>query len=71
MDSLVPLSETTDIGLLEGVINDQTTILKTVYGEDVDVAQIPQIWTLCELILEGHLSRSLTNSRSRGGGILR
>jgi len=48
--SIVPLSETTDIDLLEGVINDQTTILKTVYGEDIDIAQVPQIWTLCELI---------------------
>lgn len=54
--SAVPLSETTDIGLLEGVINDQTTILKTVYGEDADVAQIPQIWTLCKLTMEVFLS---------------
>lgn len=49
----LPLSETTDIGLLEGVINDQTTILKTVYGEDADVAQIPQIWTLYQEV-EGY-----------------
>jgi hypothetical protein len=45
---VVPLSETTNIDLLEEVINDQTTILKTVYGDDVDVAEIPQIWTLCK-----------------------
>jgi hypothetical protein len=49
---IVPLSETTNIQLLEEVIDDQTTILKTVYGDNVDVADIPQIWTLCMSTLE-------------------
>ncbi|EKM75377.1 hypothetical protein AGABI1DRAFT_132277 [Agaricus bisporus var. burnettii JB137-S8] len=49
----LPLSETTDIELLEGVIDDQTTILKTVFGSDVDLLQIPQIWTLYQEV-EGY-----------------
>ncbi|KXN92531.1 hypothetical protein AN958_05386 [Leucoagaricus sp. SymC.cos] len=49
----LPLSENTNIQLLEEVINDQTQILKTVYGQDVDVAQIPQIWTLYQEV-EGY-----------------
>ena len=42
----VPLSETTDISLLENVIGNQTLILETVYNI-TDVSVIPQIWTLC------------------------
>ena len=43
----VPLSETTDISLLESVIGNQTLILQTVYNT-TDVSMIPQIWTLCQ-----------------------
>lgn len=43
----VPLSEDTNIQLLEGVIADQAEILKEVYDTD-DVSSIPQVWTLCE-----------------------
>ncbi|KAF9529105.1 hypothetical protein CPB83DRAFT_283981 [Crepidotus variabilis] len=42
----LPLSEDTNIDLLEGVIVNQTKIFKQVYGEDIDPATIPQIWTL-------------------------
>ena len=42
----VPLSETTDVSLLESVIRNQTLILQTVYNT-TDVSEIPQIWTLC------------------------
>ncbi|KAF5353373.1 hypothetical protein D9756_008047 [Leucocoprinus leucothites] len=51
--STVPLSENTNIELLEEVINDQTTILKTVYGENIDVSEVPQIWTLYQEV-EGY-----------------
>lgn len=46
---IVPLSEGTNIALLEQVIQDQTAILKDVYGQDLDVSTIPQIWALCKL----------------------
>ena len=46
----VPLSETTDISLLESVIGNQTLILQTVYNT-TDVSMIPQIWTLCQFQL--------------------
>ena len=46
----VPLSETTDISLLESVIGNQTLILKTVYNT-TDISVIPQIWTLCQFQL--------------------
>lgn len=55
----MPLSEETNIGLLEEVIEDQTNILKTVYGSDVDVAKIPQIWTLCEFSLRNTFEMAL------------
>ncbi|KAH6914482.1 hypothetical protein BKA70DRAFT_1261570 [Coprinopsis sp. MPI-PUGE-AT-0042] len=32
---------------VEGVIADQANIFKQVFGEDYDVASIPQVWTLC------------------------
>lgn len=44
---LVPLSETTNIALLEGVIGNQTEILQKVYNSS-DVSAIPQIWALCK-----------------------
>ena len=46
----VPLSETTDVSLLESVIGNQTLILQTVYNT-TNVAMIPQIWTLCQFRL--------------------
>ena len=46
-EPLVPLSETTDISLLESVVGNQTQILQTVYNT-TDVSAIPQIWTLCQ-----------------------
>ncbi|KAF8889126.1 hypothetical protein BD779DRAFT_1672064 [Infundibulicybe gibba] len=49
----LPLSETTNIGLLQQVISDQTDILKQVYGNDTDVSTIPQIWTLYQEV-EGY-----------------
>ncbi|KAF8889120.1 hypothetical protein BD779DRAFT_1662212 [Infundibulicybe gibba] len=42
----LPLSETTNIALLQQVISDQTNILTRVYGNDTDVSDIPQIWAL-------------------------
>ncbi|KAF8999865.1 hypothetical protein BDQ17DRAFT_1427597 [Cyathus striatus] len=42
----LPLSETTNIALLEDVIGNQTQILEDVYGNDTDVSKIPQIWAL-------------------------
>ncbi|KXN92532.1 hypothetical protein AN958_05387 [Leucoagaricus sp. SymC.cos] len=42
----LPLSEETNIALLEQVIKDQTDILKQVYGQGIDISTIPQIWTL-------------------------
>ncbi|KAJ2928398.1 hypothetical protein H1R20_g8706, partial [Candolleomyces eurysporus] len=44
--TLVPLSEETNIQLLEGVISDQTEILKQAFGNEVDISTIPQVWTL-------------------------
>ncbi|KAF8968832.1 hypothetical protein BDZ97DRAFT_1654513 [Flammula alnicola] len=41
----LPLSETTDISLLESVIANQTDILQTVYNTS-DVSTIPQVWAL-------------------------
>ncbi|KAF4611503.1 hypothetical protein D9613_003870 [Agrocybe pediades] len=41
----LPLSETTNVALLEGVIQNQTQILQQVYNE-TDVSNIPQIWAL-------------------------
>ncbi|TFK71208.1 hypothetical protein BDN72DRAFT_870059 [Pluteus cervinus] len=41
-----PLSEETNIALLEQVVEDQTEIFKGVYGEDYDISTIPQLWTL-------------------------
>lgn len=46
----VPLSETTDVSLLESVIRNQTLILQNVYNT-TDVSEIPQIWTLCQFQL--------------------
>lgn len=43
----VPLSEETNIDLLDQVIQDQTDILHQVFGQDFDVSTIPQIWALC------------------------
>jgi len=45
----VPLSEDTNIGLLQSVIANQTDILKSAYGPDVDISTIPQIWALCTI----------------------
>ncbi|KAF9450528.1 glycoside hydrolase family 115 protein [Macrolepiota fuliginosa MF-IS2] len=42
----LPLSESTNIALLEQVVQDQTDIFKQVYGQDYDVSSIPQIWAL-------------------------
>lgn len=42
----MPLSVTTDIGLLEEVVANQTEILQTVFNE-TDVSTIPQVWCLC------------------------
>ncbi|KAJ2914996.1 hypothetical protein MD484_g5422, partial [Candolleomyces efflorescens] len=42
----LPLSEDTNIELLEGVISDQTEILKQTFGGEVDVSTIPQVWML-------------------------
>jgi hypothetical protein len=44
---VVPLSEDTNIQLLEGVIADQAAILKQAFGSDIDISTIPQVWTLC------------------------
>ncbi|KAF5375395.1 hypothetical protein D9615_007918 [Tricholomella constricta] len=40
----LPLSEETNIQLLQQVVADQADILKSVYGTDIE--SIPQIWTL-------------------------
>jgi hypothetical protein len=44
---VVPLSEDTNIELLESVISDQTEILEQAFGSEVDISTIPQVWTLC------------------------
>ncbi|KAF9450530.1 glycoside hydrolase family 115 protein [Macrolepiota fuliginosa MF-IS2] len=49
----LPLSETTDISLLESVIDDQTAILNTAYGSSAKAEEIPQIWTLYQEV-EGY-----------------
>ncbi|KAF8900162.1 hypothetical protein CPB84DRAFT_1847412 [Gymnopilus junonius] len=41
----LPLSETTDIGLLEGVIANQTEILQNVFNV-TDTSVVPQVWCL-------------------------
>ncbi|TEB33738.1 hypothetical protein FA13DRAFT_1753937 [Coprinellus micaceus] len=53
----LPLSEDTNIQLLEGVIADQAEILKEVYGTD-DVSTIPQVWTLYKEV-EDYYTRGL------------
>lgn len=42
----VPLSESTNIDLLEQIVSDQRTILTDVFN-GTDVTTIPQMWTLC------------------------
>ncbi|KAF8154169.1 hypothetical protein B0H34DRAFT_720746 [Crassisporium funariophilum] len=42
----LPLSEDTNIALLQSVIANQTEILTSVYGNTTDVSEIPQIWAL-------------------------
>lgn len=44
--SAVPLSETTNIAVLEKVISDQRQIFMNVFNES-DVTNIPQMWALC------------------------
>ena len=51
----MPLSETTDISLLESVIRNQTLILQTVYNT-TDVSVIPQIWTFSQFQFTAVLS---------------
>ncbi|PPR02284.1 hypothetical protein CVT24_011622 [Panaeolus cyanescens] len=53
----LPLSEETNIALLEGVIANQTLILQDVYGTQ-DVSGIPQIWTLYKEV-EGYYEDGL------------
>ncbi|KAG6826018.1 hypothetical protein H0H92_001436 [Tricholoma furcatifolium] len=53
----VPLSQNTDISLLEQVISDQTNILESVYGSDVSA--IPQIWCLYKEV-EGYYDAGMT-----------
>lgn len=48
LTSIVPLSEETNIGLLDQVIKDQTGVLHQVFGQDFDVSTIPQLWALCK-----------------------
>ena len=43
---LVPLSENTNIALLEQIVSDQRQILTNVFNES-DVTNIPQMWALC------------------------
>ncbi|PFH48837.1 glycoside hydrolase family 115 protein [Amanita thiersii Skay4041] len=49
----LPLSETTNIDLLEKIVADQTGILQNVFGNNTDVSKIPQIWTLYQEV-EGY-----------------
>lgn len=45
----VPLSETTNIDLLEQVVSDQRQILTNVFN-GTNITTIPQVWTLCTSI---------------------
>ncbi|KAG2005716.1 hypothetical protein CC2G_002098 [Coprinopsis cinerea AmutBmut pab1-1] len=54
----LPLSEETNIELLEKVIEDQSAIFREVYGEDVDLATIPQVWTLYKEV-EGYYDKGM------------
>ena len=45
--TIVPLSETENIGLLEQIVSDQRQILTDVFN-GTDVTTIPQLWCLCE-----------------------
>ena len=60
----MPLSEETNINLLEKVVADQRQILMDVFNES-DVSAIPQIWALCECYL---CSINSLVSRSDGRG---
>ncbi|KAG6872327.1 hypothetical protein C0995_010748 [Termitomyces sp. Mi166 len=53
----LPLSENTNIELLEQVISDQTAILQSVYGDSVQ--DIPQVWTLYKEV-EGYYDAGMT-----------
>ena len=46
--NLVPLSETTNIDLLEEIVADQRQILTNVFN-GTNVTTIPQVWTLCKV----------------------
>lgn len=50
---LVPLGTSTNAQLLEKIVSDQRGIFQNVYGNDTNVATIPQMWCLCK-----HLSSS-------------
>ncbi|KAF8900166.1 hypothetical protein CPB84DRAFT_1847416 [Gymnopilus junonius] len=54
----LPLSETTDIGLLKSVIANQTDILQSVYNS-TDVSELPQIWCLYKEV-EGYYDDGMT-----------
>ncbi|EJD06965.1 uncharacterized protein FOMMEDRAFT_102997 [Fomitiporia mediterranea MF3/22] len=49
-DGDLPLSETTNIDLLEKIISDQRQILMTVFNE-TDVTNIPQVWALYKEVI--------------------
>ncbi|KAG6914725.1 hypothetical protein DXG01_015736, partial [Tephrocybe rancida] len=53
----LPLSTTTNIQLLEQVIADQTDILKSVYGDNVQ--DVPQIWALYKEV-QGYYEAGMT-----------
>ncbi|KAG5727816.1 hypothetical protein E4T56_gene9260, partial [Termitomyces sp. T112] len=52
-----PLSQDTNIELLEQVIADQTAILESVYGNDLQ--DVPQVWTLYKEV-EGYYDAGMT-----------
>ncbi|KAG6856193.1 hypothetical protein H0H87_006733 [Tephrocybe sp. NHM501043] len=54
----LPMSEETNIQLLEQVIADQTDILKSVYGDQA-AEEIPQIWALYKEV-EGYYDAGMT-----------
>lgn len=51
----VPLSEDTNIALLEEIVADQRVILSDVFN-GTDITTVPQVWTLCKWAFSMHLS---------------
>lgn len=56
---VVPLGTSTNVQLLEKIVEDQRDIFQDVFGNETDVATIPQMWCLCAHPSSSSFSSSL------------